>query len=201
MADNPAANPRENGNTTGKNTITEDGLHSNEILDQKRDELIFELIKRRFDYEFTRTNNLDGKAHNSVGYVGAIVALLLGTGSLLTGAEAFKYPIQHSSPTLIIYFVGIATLLISIGLALGALKVRKWAMAPDVEVLIKKYTVLPYSEVLKRNAGEMAKVVNDTKTLNHYKAKLIDISWYFLISGLLIVLISASISHISGSNM
>jgi hypothetical protein len=54
---------------------------------------------------------------------------------------------------------------------------------------------------LKRNAGEMAKVVDDTKTLNNNKAKLIDISWYFLISGLLMVLISASISYIAGSKM
>ena len=126
---------------------------------------------------------------------------MLGTGSLLTGAQAIKHPIQLSSPALIIYFIGITILLISIGFALAALKVRKWAITPDVEVLIKKYTVLPYSEVLKRNAGEMAKVVDDTKTLNNNKAKLIDISWYFLISGLLMVLISASISYIAGSKM
>ena len=194
MIDNSAGNSRENDNTVDKNKFSEDSIHSNEILDQKRDELIFELIKKRFDYEFTRTNNLDGKAHNSVGYVGAIVALLIGIGSLLTGAQAFKVSTQLSSSTM--YFVGIAILLISIGFALGALKVRKWAMAPDVNVLIKKYTTLSYSEVLKRNAGELAKVVNDTKTLNDNKAKLIDISWYFLISGLLVVLISVSISRI-----
>jgi hypothetical protein len=92
---------------------------------EKRDSLIFELIKRRFDSEGERTNNLDGKAGNLVGFVSVLVGLLLGAGSLLSGGEILKSSILLSSHVLTLpYFVGVASLLTSIGCALIALKIH-----------------------------------------------------------------------------
>jgi len=163
-------------------------------LSQKRDDLIFELIKRRFDGEKERTNSLDAKAGALVGFVSVTVGLLLGSGSLLSGAQVFKISIFFSHPVLaVIYFIGVATLLFSIGTALTALRVRRWVDIPNVQTLIEKYTTLSYSEVLQRNAGEMAKAVLNAEIQNNNKAKLIECSWYLLIAGLCIVFISVII--------
>jgi len=50
---------------------------------EKRDEFIYELIADRFRLEWQRTNDLDGKASRIVRFVGIIVSLQAGLGSLL----------------------------------------------------------------------------------------------------------------------
>ena len=98
---------------------------------EKRDSLIFDLIKRRFDSESDRTKNLDDKAGNLVGFVSVLVGLLLGAGSILSGGEILKSSILISSLGLNLpYFVGVASLLTSIGCALIALKIRRWITVP-----------------------------------------------------------------------
>jgi hypothetical protein len=121
-----------------------------ENVDKKRDDLIFELIKRRIDSEGQRINSLDTKAGNLVGYVSVLVGLLLGGGSLLSGGAIFKTSsVLLSSNHIVpfIYFVGVAFLLVSIDCSLTALKVRRWIAVPNVHVLISDYISLPYSDV------------------------------------------------------
>jgi hypothetical protein len=55
--------------------------------------------------------------------------------------------------------------------------------------LIERYTTLPYDEVLKRNAGQMANAVKHAEVQNNQKAQLISWSWYFLIAGLSLVVL------------
>jgi hypothetical protein len=121
---------------------------------EKRDSLIFELTKRRFDSEDDRTKNLEGK-------VGNLVGLLLGAGSLLSGGEILKSSILSSSRGLTDtpYFVGVASLLISIGCALIALKIRRWIIVRKVQTLIKEYTSLSFTEVLRRMLLMVAKAI------------------------------------------
>jgi hypothetical protein len=152
--------------------------------DRKRDILIFELIKRRLDNEWRRINDLDNKANNLVGFVSVVVSLLL-------GAATFKLSsaLMCTANLLILYFLGIGILLTCIIVALTGSKVRKWSDVPDVQYLIKHYTTLPYDEVLKRNAGEMANAVMQIENQNNYKARLVKWSWYLLIIGLTTVLL------------
>lgn len=167
-------------------------FNSQEDTEIKRDDLIFDLIKRRFDSETDRLNNLDSKASGLVGFVSIVVSLVLGGGSLLTGAETFDLPILLSNDIFAyLHFIGAASLLLSIGLALVALKVRRWTIVPDVKTLIEDYTTKDYREVLQRTAGEMAKAVVQTQKQNNSKAKFIDWSWIFLMIGLTIVFVSA----------
>lgn len=169
-------------------------------VDQARDNLIFDLIKRRFDAEGERTSSLDGKAGNLVGYVSVVVGLLLGGGGLFSGGAIFKSSLLVSSShgNSLIYFIGVALLLGSIGLSLTALKVRRWITVPNVQTLISDYITLPYSEVLQRNAVEMANAVSNAEKQNNSKGKLIEWSWYLLISGLSIVFAAVLILSISG---
>lgn len=173
--------------------------NNNENMDDKRDNLIFDLIQKRLDDEIQRTNNLDTKAGNLVGFVSVLVGLLLGAGSLLSGAEIFKSSALLSNHTFApIYFVGVAFLLISIGSSLYALKARRWMIIPNVQTLIDDFTVLPYKEVLQRIGGEMADTVSDMENQNNAKAKLIVLSWYLLTVGLCIVFTSIIVFTIIG---
>jgi hypothetical protein len=45
-----------------------------------------------------------------------------------------------------------------------------------VQTLINGYTILPYIEVLQRNAGEMARAVSIAENQKNNKAKLIEFS-------------------------
>lgn len=157
-------------------------------LNEKRDELIFDLIKRRFDGEIDRANKLDSKAGSMVGFVSVVVGLTLGGGSALSGGELFKdLSLLSNQYATILYFCGVTILLISIGCALVALKVRKWTVVPNVDTLIEKYTMLDYSEVLMRNAGEMRHSINNSEKKNKNKAFFIDLSWYALLLGLVLI--------------
>jgi hypothetical protein len=147
----------------------------------KRDEFIFELIRKRMDDEFERINNLDNKANNIIGFTSLIVGILVGIGTL----EIFKIELYYS----FIYLIGIGILLTSILYSLWAFKMRKWTVVPKVQTLIAKYTTLEYEEVLKRNAGEMAKAVLILEKNNDEKAKFLILSWYSLISGLSVLFI------------
>jgi len=66
----------------------------------------------------------------------------------------------------LLYFLGIGSLLASIVSSLFALRIRKWIMVPHVKTLISDYVMLPYSEVLQTNAGEMAKAVLKSAFVN-----------------------------------
>jgi hypothetical protein len=46
-------------------------------LNDKRDELIFDLFERRFDAEIDRAKNLDSNGGNMVGFVSIVVGLTL----------------------------------------------------------------------------------------------------------------------------
>jgi hypothetical protein len=162
--------------------------------DAKRDVLIFELIKRRLDNEWRRINDLDSKANNLVGFVSVVISLLLGAATFKLSSELIcKMNLS------ILYFLGIGILLICIILALTGSKVRKWSDVPNVQYLIRNYTSLPYTEVLKRNAGEMANAVMQIEKQNNHKARLVKWSWYLLIIGLATVLLFMIIFTISGS--
>jgi amino acid transporter len=54
---------------------------------------------------------------------------------------------------------------------LGVFKIRKWTIVPNVEILIKKYTSVPYKDVLRTNGSEMAKAVTKAEKLNDAKAR------------------------------
>jgi uncharacterized BrkB/YihY/UPF0761 family membrane protein len=114
----------------------------NEIDDAKRDELIFELIKRRFDQEIQRTQNLDQKAGTMVGFVSVLVGLLLGSGSLLGDDNTLSSIFKSNEVIKFTYFGGIAMLLVSVGFSMIALKVRKWQTVPNVQILISEFVHL-----------------------------------------------------------
>ena len=59
---------------------------------------------------------------------------------------------------------------------------------PNVESLIKNYSSASTEEILKRTTGTMKNSVIDMEMKNDLKAKMIDLSWYSAIAGLVLIL-------------
>jgi hypothetical protein len=91
----------------------------------KRDTLLFDLIKRRYDAEWDRIAGLDSKANNFIGFVSVVTGLLLGS-STFTFSKLLSYP-----SLTVLYFFGTGLLLVSIGFALSAIKIRRWHAVPE----------------------------------------------------------------------
>lgn len=176
--------------------------------DQKeRDLMIFDLVKRRYDSEWQRINNLDSKANNLIGFISVIVTLLLGAGTLQV--QQF---LSNSNKWL--FVTGIGFLVASLCASLWAFKVRRWKIVPHVDTLVPwegdpnletsgqglagtlagrtkrsrpriDYTQYTYRDLLQKNAGQMSKAVLNAEKKNDHKAKCIQISWGLLITGLI----------------
>jgi Na+/phosphate symporter len=165
-----------------------------EKSDTIRDNLIFDLIKRRYDSEWQRINNLDGKANSLVGYISLVTGFLLGSATFAMSSALICRPVLSS-----VYFGGIGILIVSIVLALLATRVRKWPNVPNVKVLLESYTSEPYDVVLKTNAATMADAICDIEAQNNEKAMYINRCWYFLIGGLVLVLIFVILFTVTGA--
>lgn len=149
----------------------------------KRDELILDLIKRRYDSELDRIKSLDNKAGSLIGFVSVVIGLLVGVGTFTILDKLSKTEFS------ILYFVGIGLLLLSIGLSLGAIKIRRFEFAPNVVNLKNHYFNDRYRSVIRANAGTMAEKVTHMEKTNNDKGELINWSWYFLLAGLGLVLV------------
>jgi hypothetical protein len=158
----------------------------------KRDELLFDLVKRRYDSEWNRIKDLDGKATSFIGFVSVIIGLLLGSGTFNLSSA-----LLHSLLS-IPYFLGIGTLLISVIFSLRAIKIKKWNAVPNVKTLLNNYAYEPYSKVLVTTRDTMAEATLKIEGQNNSKATLITQSWYLLISGLATIFIFIIIFTISG---
>jgi hypothetical protein len=157
----------------------------------KRDELILDLIKRRYDSELARLNSIDSKGGNLIGFVSVIVGLLVG----IAGLEFIK---EISTPlSAIPYFIGLGMLVASISCALYAIKVRTYLAVPDASRLLERYVEAEYRVVIRRVAGTMRDSINQSETVNNIKARWIDRSWYFLIGGLFFIVVFILFTAIS----
>lgn len=144
----------------------------------KRDELMFDLIKRRFDSEISRWDGLDTKAGSLIGFVSIVTSLTLAAGSFSL------QDVLNNTQVLIAFFVGIGFLLTSITFSLLCVKVRKAPTVPNTERLISGYQDKSYRETLLRNGAQMSEAVRKLEGLNNKKAKWIRYSWTLFVIAL-----------------
>jgi hypothetical protein len=151
--------------------------------ERRRDEVVFDLIKRRYDSELARTDKLEGKGHNLIGYVSVVVGLLVGVGT-------FQILGKLTRPEYYIpYFLGIFLLLCSLIVALTAVKITQWNAVRDVKRLKEEYLKPKYlyETVISKMTGAMADAVKKMEEKNKTKAVRIEWSWYILVAGLVSV--------------
>lgn len=148
---------------------------------QRRDDLIFELVRDRVKGEWDRSMAIDSKAGNLIGFTSIVIGLLLGGVSLNITLLA------QSSVLSAVYFTGVGILLLSIFFSLLVIKTRTWTLVPDVKRLLDYYVSRSYQELLRSNAATMADAVKLSERNNTSKARFTHYSWYFLLSGLILV--------------
>jgi hypothetical protein len=102
-------------------------------IENKKEELLLDLVRKRYDLELQASRDLDSKAGNLIGYITIVTALIVGLGtfSILDKLSEPKYFIP--------YFVGIAALLFSIIISLFAIKTRKFYSSPAITDLSDYY--------------------------------------------------------------
>jgi hypothetical protein len=163
--------------------------------DTRKDELIFELGKRRYDHELQRTKDLDDKAAGLIGYVTIVTGLLVGLGT-------FGILEKLSKPEYYIpYFGGIGLLLFSIISSLMSIRLTKWDVVPKFEDLqsVINNQDYKYRTIMRRIFLAMSDAVNNNRKNNNEKVKWTKISWFCLIGGLVLVLVYVIIFTTTGN--
>jgi hypothetical protein len=155
-------------------------LVSNED-DEKKEETLFDLVKRRYDSEWERLKGLDDKAGNLIGYVSIVTGLLLGLG-IFEIVDKLTKPVYYLS-----YFGGIILLLSSIILSMIAIKVREWSIAPKIDTVQSMLKDEDYNNgtVLREGIEQMGNIVKENEDAINKKANWVELSWYCLIGGLI----------------
>lgn len=150
-----------------------------ESLIKERDELIFDLVKGRYEGEIQRWDGLDSKAGSLIGFFSIVTSLTLAAGSFnLQG-------VLGDRDILVAFFLGIGLLLTSIVFSLVCFRIRETTFVPNTEYLFHKYGkgLVTYRHTLRKTCGEMSKAVVDFELTNNDKANWIGRSWtLFVIS-------------------
>src|SRR5437660_516273 len=120
-------------------------------FDEKRDNLIFDLVEKTFDRQWQRISDLDSKAANQIGFTGVIIGFVLGNASLLQAKLAGNNLLLES------FIAAILALLASFSLGITGFMVRKWRVVPNPIALIKGYADGSYERMIMAVGGEMAK--------------------------------------------
>ncbi|MGV8087662.1 MAG: hypothetical protein ACP5NU_01210 [Methanomicrobiales archaeon] len=152
--------------------------NTNDVIIQ-RDRFIFDLIEKRAESEKERSNILDSKASNIIGYVGLIIGLLVTVISFIFGDLAKnEVIIKYYSSYRILLLFGIIFLLGSIIASIHAYFVREYQIVPSTKTLIENYAKedRDITTTLRRVSQEMSDVLYDNKQIIDEKAKSIKIS-------------------------
>lgn len=92
------------------------------------DKFIYEQVNLRYDFELTRSTNLDNKSSNLVGWIGLIISILaLGSGILFEANTPLKISL-HQLALLVSVFV---LLLGSLFFSLVAYRVKSYELVPN----------------------------------------------------------------------
>ena len=151
---------------------------------EKRDQLIYELIVDQFHLEWQRTNILDGKASSIVGFVGIILSLEAGLGGFLL--KEISRTSECYALLCSLFLSGIVLLMCSILCGLKAYYVKAWKVVPDPEHLIEEYAKKDKSRIviLKIVSKEIADSIKDNKKANDERVKFIKGGFIFLALGI-----------------
>lgn len=160
--------------------------------DKLKEEIIFELVKRRYDFELQRANNLDTKAGNLIGYITIVTGLLVGLGTfdLLNKLSRPEY--------FITYFSGIASLIFSMISSLIAVRVIKYNIEPkvyDLNRFLKNIdsTDWKYVTIIRQSIRPFIDAIVYAKEISNKKAAYITASWIGLVVGLVLIILYTGI--------
>lgn len=162
----------------------------------KKDETIFELMKRKYDEEFETKTILDEKGSNLIGYITIVTGLLIGLGTF----DIFD---KLSLPEYYVpYFVGIGLFLASIIFSMLTVRVKEYEFVPTVSDMRKVLNDDNWTSrtVMRQFIEGAANAIEKNHMKNQRKAFWLGLSWSCLISGLIFITIYVSIIATHGKS-
>jgi hypothetical protein len=160
----------------------------------KKDEIIYELVKRLYDNESDIKKILDDKGSNLIGYITIVTGLLIGLGTF----DIFD---RLTLPQFYIpYFTGIALFLASIIFSMLTVRVKEYVFVPTVEDLRNTLNNEDWTHrtVMRQFITGALNAIELNHLKNERKASWVTFSWGCLISGLVLVTIYVIIVAIHG---
>ncbi|MGE5633603.1 MAG: hypothetical protein ACM3VV_00070 [Deltaproteobacteria bacterium] len=158
---------------------------------KKKVELIFEILKRRYDNAIERRHFLDDKASNLIGYVtiitGIIIIIGLGTFVIL---EKITNEVIY-----VLYFSGIGSIILSLIFSLFVIRTKKFKADSNIENL-KGYfqdNRWIYEQIIIRHIDIMFDSIPILDNENTKKTNLIQLSWTFLVGGIILLIVFYSL--------
>ncbi len=100
----------------------------------ERDKLVLDLVSERFKVEWNLGSEVDGKASSLAGFVGIIISLQVGFGTILI--DKIPKTNQYHVYLYLFYFLGIIFFICSILFAFKAYYLKNYFVVPDPEELI-----------------------------------------------------------------
>jgi hypothetical protein len=154
-------------------------LKDPDAYEKERDRLIFDLIINRNNAEFQRSNGLDAKASNIIGFVGIIIGLL-GTTISFIFDKIYKDPkiLSYYGSFRVILFLGIILLTFSILCSLLAYFIKQYEIVPETQHLIEEYAKKDRDilTILRVVGQEMSESIKKNQTIDDDKATWIKYS-------------------------
>lgn len=154
-----------------------------ELSDLEALETIHDEVVRRFETETDRTDHLDDKSSNIIGFVGIITGLASALGGL--SLETPKTLVMAIATGL--FFAVLFFLVASFILGLAAYRIRTFTVVPDAYFLIGAYEKKNKEKILRDLNDNYAVAIEDNASLNDQKVTYIKLSIYLLLAGILII--------------
>lgn len=157
----------------------------------KKYELVYQSMANRYRYEWESIDTIDSKINNIIGYVGIILTLEAGLGSLFIKNTSFN----NINPNFLyaLFFSGIISLILSITCGLWAYYIKDWQIVPKpstlIEECINNKDILPIYFGMSK---AIANSITDMKKKKDDKANRLMGAFIFLIIGIIVNVLFAA---------
>lgn len=158
--------------------------------------VIYEAVVKRFELEIDRTDGLDSKAANLAGFVGVVLGVVTGFGSLylkIPGGMKFDWDALIPLSPIISFALALILLFLSFVESLVGLQIRKFVYVPNSFNLIHNYEDSKQEVVLSALYDEYAVAIKENRDVNNNKARRIQKALWILFGALVALSIHAAL--------
>lgn len=150
---------------------------------EKRDLFIYENIISRYHFELERTQIIDGKSANLIGFIGIILSLEAGFYIFI-----LKNVVNINIFYKLIFLFSMLFLLISFIFGIKVHYIKSWEIVPNPRYLIEEYAKKEKSKIdlIRVICNEMADSTINNKGRNDEKIICMKYSYIFLLVGIIL---------------
>jgi disulfide bond formation protein DsbB len=186
-------NPHKNKERLENAAMTNDDENNKRAQELGRAEMVYNIIKARYDLAWKNKCILDEKASRIIGFVGILITLYVGVSNftlknISKDDEINLYiNIRPYYILLFIFLLGVISLLCSLLIALRAYSIKKWLVNPNPNAFLNNYADCESKsevEILGTLSRTTANDIEQNETTNDERGRYITWAIYTLVSGI-----------------